>query len=96
MATTDQINIYPGDHTTTPYATAGVAFRSLGVASLNIPNYPMRDGRAACATSWLAMSPPALPLPSARGFVRSRLEYQVGILQGREMRAAKNELALAR
>ena len=96
MAVTDEINILSGDHTTNPYATAGVAFRSLGVASLNIPNYPMRDGPRGMrnimpgdvATCW------AVAEARAASFDLD-LEYKVGNLQGREMRAAKNELALA-
>ena len=96
MAVTDKINILSGDHTTTPYTTAGVAFRSLGVASLNIPNYPMRDGPRGMrnimpgdvATCW------AVAEARAASFDLD-LEYRVGNLQGREMRAAKNELALA-
>ncbi|GEM_PF-100143 len=96
MAVTDQINILSGDHTTTPYTTPGVAFRSLGVASLNIPNYPMRDGPRGMrnilagdvSTTW------AVAEARAASFDLD-LEYRVGNLQGREMRAAKNELALA-
>jgi len=96
MAITDKINILSGDHTTTPYTTPGVAFRSLGVASLNIPNYPMRDGPRGMrnilagdvSTTW------AVAEARAASFDLD-LEYRVGNLQGREMRAAKNELALA-
>jgi beta-glucosidase len=96
MATTDKINILSGDHTTNPYATAGVAFRSLGVASLNIPNYPMRDGPRGMrnimpgdvSTTW------AVAEARAASF-DINLEQSVGQLQGQEMRAATNELALA-
>ncbi len=96
MATTDKINILSGDHTTNPYATAGVAFRSLGVSSLNIPNFPMRDGPRGMrnimpddvSTTW------AVAEARAASFDLD-LEQRVGNLQGREMRAAKNELALA-
>ena len=96
MATTDKINILSGDHTTNPYATAGVAFRSLGVASLNIPNYPMRDGPRGMRNIMPGDVSTAFAVAEARAASFDLdLEYQVGNLQGREMRAAKNELALA-
>jgi beta-glucosidase len=96
MATTDKINILSGDHTTNPYATAGVAFRSLGVASLNIPNYPMRDGPRGMRNIMPGDVATAFAVAEARAASFDlELEYQVGNLQGREMRAAKNELALA-
>jgi beta-glucosidase len=96
MATTDQINILSGDHTTNPYATAGVAFRSLGVASLNIPNYPMRDGPRGMRNIMPGDVSTCFAVAEARAASFDLdLEYQVGNLQGREMRAAKNELALA-
>jgi beta-glucosidase len=96
MATTDQINILSGDHTTNPYATAGVAFRSLGVASLNIPNYPMRDGPRGMRNILSGDVSTCFAVAEARAASFDlELEYQVGNLQGREMRAAKNELALA-
>ena len=96
MATTDKINILSGDHTTNPYATAGVAFRSLGVASLNIPNYPMRDGPRGMRNILPGDVSTCFAVAEARAASFDLdLEYQVGNLQGREMRAAKNELALA-
>jgi beta-glucosidase len=96
MAVTDKINILSGDHTTTPYTTAGVAFRSLGVASLNIPNYPMRDGPRGMRNIMPGDVSTAFAVAEARAASFDLdLEYRVGNLQGREMRAAKNELALA-
>jgi len=96
MATTDKINILSGDHTSTPYTTAGVAFRSLGVASLNIPNYPMRDGPRGMRNILPGDVSTCFAVAEARAASFDLdLEYQVGNLQGREMRAAKNELALA-
>jgi beta-glucosidase len=96
MATTDKINILSGDHTTNPYLTAGVAFRSLGVASLNIPNYPMRDGPRGMRNIMPGDVATAFAVAEARAASFDLdLEYRVGNLQGREMRAAKNELALA-
>ena len=96
MASTDKINILSGAASANPYATAGQAFRSLGVASQNIPDYPMRDGPRGMrnimpgdvSTTW------AVAEARAASFDLD-LEYRVGNLQGREMRAAKNELALA-
>jgi beta-glucosidase len=96
MASTDKINILSGDHTTTPYTTAGVAFRSLGVASLNIPNYPMRDGPRGMRNIMPGDVATAFAVAEARAASFDLdLEYKVGNLQGREMRAAKNELSLA-
>ena len=96
MAVTDKINILSGDHTTNPYLTAGVAFRSLGVASLNIPNYPMRDGPRGMRNIMPGDVSTAFAVAEARAASFDLdLEYRVGNLQGREMRAAKNELALA-
>jgi Beta-glucosidase-related glycosidases len=96
MATTDKINILSGDHTTNPYATAGVAFRSLGVASLNVPNYPMRDGPRGMRNIMPGDVATCFAVAEARAASFDlELEYQVGNLQGREMRQAKNELALA-
>jgi beta-glucosidase len=96
MASTDKINILSGAPSANPYATAGQAFRSLGVASLNIPDYPMRDGPRGMrnimpgdvSTTWAVAEARAASFDLA-------LEQRVGNLQGREMRAAKNELALA-
>ena len=96
MASTDKINILSGAASANPYATAGQAFRSLGVASQNIPDYPMRDGPRGMrnimpgdvSTTW------AVAEARAASFDLD-LEQRVGNLQGREMRAAKNELALA-
>jgi beta-glucosidase len=96
MSNTDKINILSGDHTTNPYATAGVAFRSLGVSSLNIPNYPMRDGPRGMRNIMPGDVATAFAVAEARAASFDlELEYQVGNLQGREMRQAKNELALA-
>jgi beta-glucosidase len=96
MAVTDKISILSGDNTTNPYLTAGVAFRSLGVASLNIPNYPMRDGPRGMRNIMPGDVATAFAVAEARAASFDLdLEYQVGNLQGREMRQAKNELALA-
>jgi beta-glucosidase len=96
MAVTDKISILSGDNTTNPYLTAGVAFRSLGVASLNIPNYPMRDGPRGMRNIMPGDVATAFAVAEARAASFDLdLEYKVGNLQGREMRQAKNELALA-
>ncbi len=93
MATTDKINVLSGDHTTNPYTTAGVAFRSLGVASLNIPNYPMRDGPRGMrnimpgdvSTTW------AVAEARAASF-DINLEQRVGKLQGRRCAQPRTSL----
>ena len=98
MALTDKINVLSGEHTTGAlvYATAGMAFRSLGVASLNIPNYPMRDGPRGMRNIMPGDVSTCFAVAEARAASFDLdLEYKVGNLQGREMRAAKNELALA-
>ena len=43
MSITQKIAVLSGDQTMTPDYTTDAPFRSLGVPSLNITNYPMRD-----------------------------------------------------
>jgi beta-glucosidase len=97
MSNTDKIAILSGDATIANiYTTAGAAFRSMGVTSLNIPNYTMRDGPRGMRAIMPGDVSTAFAVAEARAASFDLdLEYKVGNLQGREMRAAKNELALA-
>jgi len=70
-------------------------FRSLGVSSQGITEFPMRDGprgvrtiNGEVGTTW------AVAVARAASFDLD-LEYQVGKYQGLDMRAAKDELSLA-
>ena len=93
MTTQERINMLAGD--TNDQQGAGY-FRSVGVPSQGVPAYPMRDGPRGMRNINPGDVGTAFAVAEARAASFDLdLEYKVGNLQGREMRAAKNELALA-
>jgi beta-glucosidase len=93
MSQNDKITMLSGDKVTN--WNGDTAFRSLGVAGAGVTVFPMRDGprgvrncSGEIGTTW------AVAEARAASFDLD-LEYQVGKYQGLDMRAAKDDLALA-
>ncbi len=93
MSQNDKITMLSGDKVTD--WNGDTAFRSFGVASAGVTIFPMRDGPRGVrnidgevGTTW------AVAEARAASFDLD-LEYQVGKYQGLDMRAAKDDLALA-
>jgi beta-glucosidase len=93
MSQSEKITMLSGDKT--PDYTTANPFRSYGVSSQGITEFPMRDGPRGLrtidgevGTTW------AVAAARAASFDLD-LEYQVGKYQGLDMRAAKDDLALS-